>query len=65
LFFAAAPKEPLPLALLGAALLGWLAVLIPWRGGWRRLTPRQQQRGMYLALGAWAVTDLAVLLAWA
>jgi 4-hydroxybenzoate polyprenyltransferase len=65
LFFAAAPKEPLPLALLGAALVGWLAVLVPWRGWWRRVTPRRQQRGMYLALGAWAVTDLVVLLAWA
>jgi 4-hydroxybenzoate polyprenyltransferase len=65
LFFAAAPKDPLPLALLGAALIGWLALLLPWRRGWSRLTPRQQQHGMYLALGAWGVTDLVVLLAWA
>lgn len=65
LFLAAAPKAPLPLALLGTALIGWLAVLIPWRKRWSRLTPRQQQHGMYLALGAWAVTDLVVLLAWA
>jgi 4-hydroxybenzoate polyprenyltransferase len=65
LFLAAAPKDPVPLALLGAALIGWLAVLIPWRKRWSRLTPRQQQLGMYLALGAWAVTDLVVLLAWA
>lgn len=50
--------------LLGAALAAWLVVLVPWRAAWRRMTPRQHQRGMYLALSAWAVTDLAVLLAW-
>lgn len=64
LFFAAAPKQPLTLALLGAALIAWLAVLLPWRSSWSWKTPRDHQRGMYLALGAWAVTDLAVLLAW-
>ena len=57
--------EVLPWAgLLGAFLL-WLAVLLPWRAGHAGWTPEQHQRGMYRALVAWAVTDLAVLLAFA
>jgi hypothetical protein len=28
------------------------------------MSPRQHQRGMYLALAAWAVTDLVALLVW-
>ena len=39
----------------------WLAVLVPWllhHAAWR---PQQHQRGMYRALAAWAVTDVAVL----
>ena len=51
-------------SLLLIALLAWSAVLVPWRLRATRLPPREHQRGMYLALGAWAVTDLAVLLAW-
>jgi len=50
---------------LGVALAGWLVVLLPWyreHPGW---TPRQHQRGMYRALGAWALTDLVVLLVFA
>ncbi len=49
---------------LGVALAAWLAVVLPWRVRGDRLTPSQHQRGMYLALAAWAVTDVAVLLAW-
>ena len=48
-------------ALAGAA---WLGVLLPWRLGHRGYRPADHQRGMYRALGAWAVTDVAVLLAW-
>ena len=51
-------------SLLLIALLAWAAVLVPWRLRADRLLPREHQRRMYLALGAWAVTDLAVLLAW-
>ena len=51
-------------SLLLIALLVWAAVLVPWRLCADRLLPREHQRRMYLALGAWAVTDLAVLLAW-
>jgi lycopene elongase/hydratase (dihydrobisanhydrobacterioruberin-forming) len=46
------------------ALAAWGAVLIPWRRGWAALHPPDHQRGMYRALGAWAVTDLVVVLAW-
>lgn len=49
---------------LAVALLAWAAVLLPWRRKALRLAPAEHQRGMYLALGAWAVTDLAVLFAW-
>jgi 4-hydroxybenzoate polyprenyltransferase len=52
-------------AALGIALLAWLAVLGPWRARAGRLSPADHQRRMYHALGAWAVTDLAVVLVWA
>jgi 4-hydroxybenzoate polyprenyltransferase len=47
--------------LIGAA---WAVVLIPWLAGHARLAPAEHQRRMYLALGAWAVTDVTVALAW-
>jgi 4-hydroxybenzoate polyprenyltransferase len=50
--------------LIGLAFAGWLAVLLPWRRAWSRMRSREHQRGMYLALGAWAVTDVLVLAAW-
>ena len=43
----------------------WVFVLGPWLRQYRRLTRKEHQRGMYRALLAWAVTDLAVVLAWA
>ena len=46
------------------ALAAWAAVLLPWRRKWSVLTPAEHQRGMYRALGAWAVTDVIVVLAW-
>lgn len=49
---------------LGVAAAVWLAVVLPWRARAGRMGPSEHQRGMYLALGAWAVTDVAVLLAW-
>ena len=42
----------------------WLAVLVPWRLRHLRMSPAVHQRGMYLALGAWAVTDAVVVGAW-
>jgi lycopene elongase/hydratase (dihydrobisanhydrobacterioruberin-forming) len=46
------------------ALGGWGAVLLPWRRRWAGMDPAAHQRGMYRALGAWAVTDVIVVLAW-
>jgi 1,4-dihydroxy-2-naphthoate octaprenyltransferase len=45
---------------LWAAFGGWLSVLIPWNA---RLEAYPEQKGMYRALAAWALTDLGVLLA--
>lgn len=47
---------------LAAAVWGW--VLLPWLRNHEGMTPAAHQRGMYAALGAWAVTDLVVILAW-
>jgi 4-hydroxybenzoate polyprenyltransferase len=47
------------------AALAWGVVLLPWLRGHRRMKPREHQHGMYRALLAWAVTDVAVVLAWA
>lgn len=43
----------------------WGFVLVPWRLHAAGRTPPEHQRGMYWALGAWAVTDLAVAASWA
>jgi len=51
--------------LLLAAFGAWMAVLLPWLVRCRTMTPAQHQRGMYAALGAWAVTDIAVALSFA
>ncbi len=52
-------------AALIAAAAAWAVVLLPWwrwRGG---LDPAAHQSGMHRALAAWAITDMAVLFAWA
>jgi len=51
--------------LLVVPLILWLAVLMPWYRRRDALSQAAQQRGMYQALGAWAVTDVAVLLVFA
>jgi 1,4-dihydroxy-2-naphthoate octaprenyltransferase len=50
---------------LAAPLVVWLAVLLPWYRDPKSWTSHQHQRGMYRALGAWGITDLAVLLVFA
>lgn len=50
---------------LVVSYLLWLAVLLPWYRQAREWAPDRHQKGMYLALGAWAVTDVAVLVGWA
>jgi len=52
-------------AALAVPLAAWLWVLVPWYRGHAGWTPAQHQRGMYRALAAWAVTDLAVILVFA
>jgi 4-hydroxybenzoate polyprenyltransferase len=47
---------------LGFAALAWALVLLPWRARYGKLRPDQHQGRMYLALAAWAVTDIAVVL---
>jgi lycopene elongase/hydratase (dihydrobisanhydrobacterioruberin-forming) len=48
--------------LLLVALAAWCWVLGPWYLRRDRMTPAEHKRGMYAALQAWAVTDIAVLL---
>jgi 4-hydroxybenzoate polyprenyltransferase len=48
-----------------AACAAWAAVLVPWRRRQARMGPAEHEHGMYRALGAWAVTDLVAVLAWA
>jgi 4-hydroxybenzoate polyprenyltransferase len=50
---------------LGLALIGWGLVLVPWLRNEPRMTHHEDQRGMYRALLAWAVTDLAIVISWA
>ena len=54
-----------PALVLAAPLGAWLGVLAPWYAGQARWTPAEHQRGMYQALAAWAVTDVAVLVVFA
>ena len=51
-------------AALMVAALAWGTVLVPWRRAARAWAPVAHQRAMYWALGAWAVTDLAVAASW-
>jgi 4-hydroxybenzoate polyprenyltransferase len=43
----------------------WLAVLLPWLSAAPSYSAGQHKRGMYFALFAWAVTDVAILIAFA
>ena len=49
------------LALCGGA---WGTVLLRWLRRQQEMGTRDHQRGMYLALGVWAITDIMVVLAW-
>lgn len=50
---------------IAAALVAWLWVLLPWQRRVESMTAEQHKRGFYAALLAWAVTDVAVLVAFA
>jgi 4-hydroxybenzoate polyprenyltransferase len=47
------------------ALAMWLVLLFRWLKGYQAMSPLMHKRGMYAALLAWAVTDAAILLAFA
>jgi 4-hydroxybenzoate polyprenyltransferase len=49
---------------LAVAAATWAGALGPWIARHRNMVPAQHQAGMYAALGAWAVTDLVVILCW-
>jgi 4-hydroxybenzoate polyprenyltransferase len=49
---------------LGLSAVAWCLVLLPWARHHRGMSTAEHQRGMYRALSAWAVTDLAVVLSW-
>jgi len=46
---------------IAISLLFWLASLFPWLANWRQKTPKQKESGMYIALTAWAITDISIL----
>lgn len=50
---------------LGFAGALWVVVLVPWLLVHRRLSREGHKRGMYRALVAWAITDAAVIVAFA
>ncbi len=50
---------------LAIAAASWSAVLFPWLAAHQRMTPAEHQKGMYAALVAWAITDIAVIAAFA
>ena len=52
-------------AALVSAAAAWAVVLLPWWRSRAELEPAAHQAGMHRALAAWAITDMAVLFAWA
>lgn len=52
-------------AALFVAAAAWLVVLLPWWRGRDAMDAGAHQAGMHRALAAWAITDMAVLFAWA
>jgi 4-hydroxybenzoate polyprenyltransferase len=58
------PSERWRWLLLIVAAAGWALVLIPWLRRVNQMTARAHQHGMYRALLAWALTDVAVVVTW-
>ena len=50
---------------LAVAFAAWLSVLLPWQNRCETMAADEHKRGFYAALRSWAVTDVAVLLAFA
>jgi 4-hydroxybenzoate polyprenyltransferase len=49
---------------LGFCATIWAGLLLIWLSRYRRMSARDHQRGMYQALGAWALTDIGMVLIW-
>lgn len=49
---------------VATAALAWGSVLLPWRARHAEMNSVEHQRGMYRALGAWAVTDVVAVAVW-
>lgn len=62
---AISPLRPWQWGVLGLSLAYWLQVLLPWVNNCEQMSPAEHKRGFYAALTAWAVTDIAVLVAFA
>jgi 4-hydroxybenzoate polyprenyltransferase len=62
--FVAGPTAMSRLA-IGVAAGFWTVVLVGWIGRERKMTRQGHKRGMYRALAAWAVTDIAIVIAFA
>jgi 4-hydroxybenzoate polyprenyltransferase len=58
---------PTPMARIALGVAGavWAVVLGPWLASHRGMSSAQHKRGMYRALAAWALTDVAVVVAFA
>ncbi len=52
-------------AALALPAVAWALVLVPWWHGGARWSAARHENGMYRALAAWALTDLAVLVVFA
>lgn len=50
-------------ALALVPLFGWLALLLRWLSRHSTMSPAEHKRGMYLALQAWALTNVTILAA--
>lgn len=57
--FLALGRSPLPLLI---SLSAWLALILPWLARWQSWPDSRHEAGMYWGLGAWAVTDLSLLI---
>jgi 4-hydroxybenzoate polyprenyltransferase len=49
---------------LGFCATIWVGLLLIWLSRYRRMSARDHQGGMYQALGAWALTDMGMVLIW-
>jgi lycopene elongase/hydratase (dihydrobisanhydrobacterioruberin-forming) len=52
-------------AALAISAAAWALLLVRWLARHAVMTTGDHQRGMYLALGIWALTDVVVVLSWA